>query len=166
MSVLPSQSCCPEFNPSLWDNRTNVWEEKRFIKDSVPQLFHIPLPFAFRRAVMRMWKKAERAGASPKMDEFLLLAYDPSPWKSELYMSVTKEVSDARNVTMSGTFFSKVFDGPYNLVPEWIEEMERDISKKGMIAKKHYFHFAYCPECAKKYGHNYAVDFAEVEIGK
>jgi hypothetical protein len=65
------------------------------------------------------------------MDDFLLLACDPSSWKSELYMSVTKEVPDAENVTMSGTFLSRVFDGPYKSVPEWIETMEKYVSEKG-----------------------------------
>lgn len=97
------------------------------------------------------------------MDDFLLLAYDPSPWKSELYMSVLKDVSGGENVRLSGTFLSKVFDGPYKSVPEWIKEMEKYVSEKGMTMKKHYFHFAYCPKYSKKYGHNYAVCFPEVE---
>ncbi|WP_319506313.1 hydrolase [uncultured Methanolobus sp.] len=156
------ESCCPEFNPSLWDNG-NVWDKKPFIKDSVTQSFHIPLPFSFKRAVMRMWQKVQESDASPEMDDFLLLAYDPSPWKSELYLYVTKGVPDAENVTMSGTFLSRVFDGPYKSVPEWIETMEKYVSEKGMTVRKHYFHFAYCPKCAKKYGHNYAVAFTEVE---
>jgi len=77
-------------------------------------------------------------------------------------MSVTKEVPDAEDIRMSGTFLSKVFDGPYRSVPEWIGEMEKHVSERGMFLKMHYFHFAYCPICAKKYGHN-AVYFAEVE---
>jgi predicted thioesterase len=39
---------------------------------------------------------------------------------------------------MSGTFLSKVFDGPYKSVPKWIEIMEKYISEKGMTVKKHY----------------------------
>ena len=54
-----------------------------------------------------------------------MLAYDPSPWKSELHMTVTKEVPNAKNMTLTGEFFSKVFDGPYNAVPKWIKEMDK-----------------------------------------
>jgi hypothetical protein len=33
-------------------------------------------------------------------------------------MTVTKEIPGAENVQLSGTFLSKVFDGPYNAVPK------------------------------------------------
>ena len=62
---------------------------------------------------MRMWQKVQAAGASPEMDDLLLLAYDSSPLKSKLYLSVTKEVTEAESIKISGTFLSKVFDGPY-----------------------------------------------------
>jgi hypothetical protein len=60
------------------DNRINVWDKKPFIMDYVPQLFHIPLPFSFKRALMRMWQKVHVATVSPEMGDFFLLAYDPS----------------------------------------------------------------------------------------
>lgn len=109
-----------------------------------------------------MWKKAQDAGAAPEMKDFLLLAYDPSPWKSELYMSVTKEVPDAENVRFTGTFISKVFDGPYNHIPKYLNEFRRYLVLKDLTAKKYYFYYTYCPKCAKKYGHNYIVAFAEI----
>jgi len=112
--------------------------------------------------VTRMFGKIEKVKASPKNEEFLMLCYDPSPWKSELYMTVTKQVPDAENVTISGTFLSKVFDGPYNAVPQWIKSMDAYVAKKGKTVKKYYFHYAYCPKCVKKYGHNYCIAFAEV----
>jgi hypothetical protein len=162
-SETKTDTCCPEFDPALWDNKTNVWDGKIFIKDSVPQFFHIPLPFSFKKTVMRMWLKVQKANAEPDMRDFLLLAYDPSPWKSELYMSVTKEVPDAENVRLSGTYLSKVFDGPYRAVPQWIKDMELSVSEKGKTVKKHYIYFVYCPKCAKKYGKNYGVIFSQVD---
>jgi len=45
-----------------------------------------------------------------------------SPWKSELYFAVSKQVPEAENVPISGTFLSKVFEDPYSAVPEWMKE--------------------------------------------
>ena len=158
-----SNTCCPKFNPDLWNEKTHKWKEKLFIKDTVRQIFHMSLPSSIKKTVTRMWEKAQEVKADPDIKDFLLLAYDPSPWKSELYMTITKEIPGAENVKLSGTYLSKVFDGPYNAVPKWIKEMEKYVSSKGKKTKKYYFYFTTCPKCAKIYGHNYAVAFAQVE---
>ncbi len=154
--------CCPKFNPSLWDNKTSVWTNKLFIRETLPQLFHMPLPWMIGKMIGRMWGKAQNAHAAPDMKHFLWLAYDPSPWKSEHYIAVTKRVPDAENVSLSGTFISKVFDGPYNAVPKWIAEMDTFLEGKKKKAKKYFFYYTTCPKCAKKYGKNYVVVFAQV----
>jgi hypothetical protein len=154
--------CCPEFDATRWNNVTHKWNDKLFMKDSVPELFHIPLPGTYNRTITRMWKKAEDAGAAPAPKDFLLLAYDPSPFKGELFMSITKEVPDAENIRLTGTYISRVFDGLYNKVPRYMEEMNGYLKSIGKTSKKFYFYFAYCPKCAKKYGHNYIVALAEV----
>lgn len=66
-------------------------------------------------------------------------------------------------MTLSGTFFSRVFDGPYNAVPRWTKEMDTQIASQGKTAKKHYVYFTTCPKCAKSYGQNFAVALAQVE---
>jgi hypothetical protein len=105
---------------------------------------------------------AKDAGAAPDMKDFLLLAYDPTPFKSEFFMTVTKEVPGAENFKLSGTFVSKVFDGPYRAVPRWVRELDVYLRSQGQAAGKYYFYFTYCPKCAKSYGHNYCVAFAQV----
>jgi hypothetical protein len=91
-----------------------------------------------------------------------MLAAESSPWKGELYINVTKEIPDAENVKLSGTYITRVFDGPYNAVPKWINEMNQYVGQKGKTVKKYYFYYTTCPKCAKTYGHNYVVAFAEV----
>lgn len=160
--TLKEPECCPVFDTELWDNKIHEWVDKPFIRDYLPQFLHMPLPSMMGKVIGRMWKKAKDAGAAPEMKDFLLLAYDPSPWKSELYMNVTKEVPGAENVKLTGTFVSKVFDGPYNHVPKYLKEFQGYLDSTGKKAKKYYFYFTTCPKCAKKYGHNYIVAFAEV----
>lgn len=157
-----NEVCCPKFNPDPWQEKTHHWEEKLFIQDEVRQFMHMPLPHEMNKVITRMWQAGEQAGANPKPEDFLLLAFDPSPWKSELYMAVTKEVPGAKNVRLSGNFISKVFDGNYNEVPTWIKEFERYLDRMGKKAKKFYFYYTTCPKCAKKYGHNYVVALAEI----
>lgn len=152
--------CCPVFNTQAWDNKTHIWENKLFLKDEVKQFLHMPLNMG--KVVNKMWKQIESAQAASTPNDFLMLCYDPSPWKSEIYMTVTKDIPHANMTTLSGTFFSKVFDGPYNAVPQWIKEMDSVLENEGKKAIKYYFHYAYCPKCAKKYGHNYCVAFAQI----
>lgn len=148
----------------MWDQKEVTWKDKKFIKDSVPQLFHMPLPGRFGKAVERMWGKIEKADAKPEDKDFLMLARDPSPWKSELFINTTKEVFDAENVKISGTFLTKVFDGPFNMIRKWIDEMDKYVTEKGhkMDWTKLYVYYTTCPKCAKKFGHNYVVMFAQV----
>jgi hypothetical protein len=152
--------CCPEFDPSRWEKKTHIWHDKKFIQDNVRQFLHIPLNMV--QVVTKMFAKIEAAGACPPDEDFLMLAYDPSPWKSELYMTVTKEVPNARMTTISGTFISRVFDGPYNAIPKSIKEMDEYLAAQGKKALKYYIHYAYCPKCSKKFGHNYCIAFAQV----
>lgn len=160
--LIDSNICCPEFDPTLWENTKHLWNKKLFLKDSIPELFHMPLPGTFGKAVTRMWKKAHEASALPDIDDTLLLAHDTSPFKSELLMAITKEIPGEEIIRLSGTYMSKVFDGPYNHVPKFIKEMDSYLASLKMKAKKYYFYYAYCPDCAKKYGHNYIVAVAEV----
>ncbi|OIP95323.1 hypothetical protein AUK40_06195 [Candidatus Wirthbacteria bacterium CG2_30_54_11] len=157
---LPHQPCCPVFDPATLDEQTQAWQDRLFVRDEVRQLFHIPLNMG--KVVTRMWERVQESGAAPKNEDFLLLAYDPSPWKSELYMTVTREVEGTDMARLSGVFVSKVFDGPYNAVPRYLKEMESYLRTLENKALKYYIYYTYCPKCAKVYGHNYCVVFAQV----
>ena len=158
------KECCPTFQPEKWDEKTFEWHQKKFIKASVPTLFHIPLPPMIGSRVTKMMKLAEEADKlSGNKEDILLLFMDPSAFKSDLYLSVTGIVPNAENTTLSGTFVSKVFDGPFNAVPKFMKQMDAHLGKSGKKSKNYYVHYAYCPKCAKEAGHNYMVLFAEIE---
>jgi hypothetical protein len=154
--------CCPKFDPEPWEGKEVTWKDKLFVRDTMPQIFHMPLPGSFGKTVTRMWKKIEDAGARPDDKDFLMLSSETSQWKGEVYINVTKEVPGAENVKLSGTYLTKVFDGAYNDVPKWIKETDGYVAKKGKKVKNYYFYYTTCPKCAKKYGHNYTVVFAGV----
>lgn len=157
------QECCPKFEPGKWDAKTMTWDKKPFIKESIPTFFHTPFPPMIWRKMKKMSALADKADANiPDLSEALILFRDPSPFKSEIYYSVTREVAGANNTSLSGSFSAGVFDGPYNSIPRYIKEMEARLTGENKKAKDYYIHYAYCPKCAKKFGHNYMVLFAEV----
>lgn len=154
--------CCPKFDPIPWEGKELIWQDKLFIRDTVPQFFHIPLPGFFGKAVTRMWKKIEDAGVKPEDKDFLMLTSETSQWKGEIYINVSDEIPGADNIRLTGVYLTKVFDGAYNDVPKWIKEMEIHAAQKEKHIKNYYFYYTTCPKCAKKYGHNYTVVFGRI----
>jgi len=158
------KECCPRFHPKKWDHKTFVWNKKKFIKESLPTFFHIPLPFTIGRKIPRMCEASEKAKrVSSRADEVLMLFRDPSTFRSELYLSVTGNVPHFNNVHISGKFYARVFAGGYSTVPKFIKQVNEELSKKRKVAKDYYIHYAYCPKCAKKYGNNYMIIFAKIK---
>ncbi len=160
--INETEECCPEVDTTLWDNKTHEWKDKLFIKDSISLIFHMPFPSKVKKVIMKLWNQAQEGGDTTDEKDWLLLANDPSPWKGEYLLAVNKEIPGANNVKLSGTFFSQVFDGPYSAVPKYIKKMNKDLEAQNKKAKDYYFYYTTCPKCAKKYGHNYIVGFAEV----
>lgn len=159
-----SQECCPKFEPNRWDEKTFNWEEKHFIKESIPTIFHIPFPKAIGNKVTKMMALAEKWDSlSDDKLEDLLLFNDPTAFKSDMYLSVSENVPSAHNVKISGTFLSKVYDGPYKMVPKFMKHMKEYLRSKDKKVKDYYVHYAYCPNCSKKFKNNYMVLFAEIE---
>jgi hypothetical protein len=65
--------------------------------------------------------------------------------------------------TISGTFLTKVFEGPYQNAGKWAQEMIKFVESRGQTFKKLYFSYTTCPKCAKAYGKNYVVLFAQIK---
>lgn len=158
-----NQECCPLFDVEKWDKKTINWDNKLFIKETIPTFFHIPFPPSIGKKIMKMHHLAEKQDATiPDKTNALILFRDPSAFKSEIYYAVVKEVEGANNTIISGEFVAGVFDGPFNNVPKYIKEMEQYLKGNGQTAKDFYVHYAYCPKCAKERGHNYMILFARV----
>jgi hypothetical protein len=153
-----SEECCPRFNPEPWDEKTIVWKDKKFLQDRVTSLFHIPLNYG---AVMtRSTRAVEAAGATTATR--IILTDENSLWGADVYIETSKDIPDARMATLSGTFLSKVFEGPYKNMRTWINAMNAYVTAQGKQPRKLYFYYTTCPKCAKKYGKNYVVILAEV----
>ena len=53
----------------------------------------------------------------------IVLADENSLWGADVYIEATKDVPGANMTTISGTFISKVFEGPFRNMRKWVEEM-------------------------------------------
>jgi len=150
--------CCPRFNPEPWDGKEVTFKDKLFLKEHMRTFLHIPLGFG-----KVMVKSMERIKAADALaPEPLMLYDDTSLWGADLYIAVSKDVPGARMEKISGTFLSKVFEGPFQNAGKWLKEMNEYVKSKGKEPKKIYFFYTTCPGCAKVYGKNYTVTLAKV----
>ena len=150
--------CCLRFNPEPWDEKEVTFEDKLFVKDHVTSFFHIPLNFG--KVMIRNMEKIQRAEALAP--EPLLLSDEKSLWGADIYIAVSKEIPDAEMVRISGTFLTKVFEGPYKDAGKWARTMRDYVRDKAKEMEKMYFFYTTCPKCAKFYGKNYTVLLAKV----
>jgi hypothetical protein len=150
--------CCPKFDPAPWNEKTFEWDNKKFIKDKVFTLFYMPMNFG--SVITRMIGKVEKAGV--KVSDWLCLSDHTSKWNMDLYLALDGEVADAENVTMSGKFLSKVYEGDFKETGRWSKDFEDYAKSQGVEIKKTYMWYTTCPKCAKKYGQNYVVIIGEI----
>ncbi|MHC5210457.1 MAG: hydrolase [Planctomycetota bacterium] len=153
MTETVQTGCCPRFDPEAWNERELRWKDKLFVRDRVRSLFHIPLNFG---AVMkRNMQRIEAAGAQDP--DQIVLSHEASPWGADLYIAVSKEVPGARQERLSGTYFTRVFEGPYSQSRKWCDEMRAHCQAHGRSVETLYSWYTTCPRCAKAYGKNYVV---------
>jgi len=155
----PKFDCCPPFEPAPWDDKIITWEDKKFIKDKVFTFFFMPVNFG---AVMKRLDRTVREAGANILD-WLCLSDHTSKWNMDLYLAVDKEIPGAKNLKLSGKFYSKVYEGPFKDTDKWCKNFESLSKSKGLSVKKLYMWYTTCPKCAKKYGKNYVVILGEME---
>src|SRR3989339_1143025 len=159
-NITQNNECCPKFNPEGWDEKQFTWKNRHFIQDRVFTFMHMPLNFG--GAMKRMIGKVE-ASSAKMADGGLCLSDHTSKWNMNVYLAVDTEIPGATNTTLSGKFYSKVYEGPFSDTGKWCKDFEKHMKEKGMKIAKWYMWYTTCPKCAKKYGKNYTVIIAQVE---
>jgi hypothetical protein len=150
--------CCPEFNPTPWEDKVIEWQDKRFVKARVCTLFYMPVNFG--QVMKRLDVKIRTAGAA--IPDYLCLSDHISKWNMDVYLAVDKEVPGLENITLSGKFFSKVYEGQFKDTGKWMKDAGKSAKTNGFDVKKWYMWYTTCPKCAKKYGKNYVVIVAQI----
>lgn len=150
--------CCPRFDPKPWEGKIFEWKDKKFVKDKVKTFMHVPLNFG--QVAARVMTKIEEAGAEDNPP--ICLSDHTSKWKMDIYVAVTKEVEGLENVTLSGRFLSKVYEGNFKETGKWCKDFEDFARGRGYEIKKWYMYYTTCPKCAKAYGKNYVVVIGQI----
>lgn len=150
--------CCDPFDPKPWQDKEITWKDKIFVKDHIKSFMHIPIDMG--KKITKNMALIEKADA--KAPQQLMLTDEKSSWGSDIYIDVSKNVPGAEMAKLSGIFLTKVFEGEYKDAGKWAKEMAEYVKSKNKEPKKLYFSYTTCPKCAKAYGKNYVVLFAEI----
>lgn len=151
--------CCALLEPSDWDNQELTFDGKLFVKGSTRSFMYVPLNMG---SVMgKTQAKIDVAGA--REEAFLVLSRDMSPWRADHYFAVSKEVPGMPVERITGIFLTKVFEGPYKEAGKWYRQIaDAAKTRTGEEPSAVYFFYTTCPNCAKAYGKNYVVGFAQI----
>ena len=151
--------CCPRFNPEGWDNQKIHFENKKFVRATTRSAMHVPLNMG--SVFTRVQKHIEEADAADPATE-IVLSHDTSPWQSEHFFAVLKDVPGEEMTKLSGDYITRVFEGPYRRAKDFDHDMRIAAKSGGKTAKEVYFFYTTCPKCAKAYGENYMIGVARV----
>ena len=150
--------CCPKFDPSKWDDITFEWTDKHFIMDKINTIFYMPIGFG--KVMTKLNKQIDDSQAV--CVDALCLSVHRSKWHMDVMMAVDKQLEGANNITLSGKYYSRVYEGPFQDMGKWLSDFDLFMKNKKMECQEIYTWYTTCPKCAKKYGHNYVVIIAKL----
>ena len=107
--------CCPRFDPEPWDEQEIALDDRLFVKDRACAFLHIPIRFG--KLMTRNMDRIKKADALE--DQPFMLCDEKSLWRTDVYIAVSKDVPGAKMKRISGTFLTKVFEGPYKDARKW-----------------------------------------------
>lgn len=151
--------CCALIEPAAWDEQVFTFKNKLFAKARTRSLLHVPLNMSTTMKNAQAKIDAAKAAAA----EWIILSHEVSPWHADHYFAVTRDVPGLEMTRLSGTFLTKVFEGRYQEAYKWHEQLVEYAESKAKTPLAIYFFYTTCPNCAKTYGKNYVVGFAQVE---
>jgi hypothetical protein len=158
---MKEEVCCPKFNSEIWDDKILEWNDKKFIKGRVKTFMYVPIGFG--KEMTRLQKLVDNQNA--RIEDYMSLSIHPTKWNMELCLAVNEEINGADNFTLTGKYYSKVYEGSFSDTAKWISDFENIIKEKeyNCDIKKIYMWYTTCPKCAKKYGKNYVVIIGKID---
>src|SRR4030042_2410933 len=142
-----NEECCKRLNPADGDRKKIIGRDKPFYKDSSWSFLHVPLDFG--RKIVRGLGKIKEAGLS---SEQMVLSKCDGLWGGEMLIPISKKTDIFKTELITGKFLTRLFEGHYGDMRQWIKETKNYCREKSFSAKEFIFWYATCPKCAKKYG--------------
>lgn len=147
--------CCALPNIADWDKKVISFDNQKFIRMYTKSFLYVPLNMS--KIMTALQKTADDVAATMAPTEALILSRDISPWKAEQLYGVSKSVDGADNITLDGTFITKVYEGPYKNAGKWLKDLQAYAKELQKKVDKTYLFYTTCPKCAKHYGKNYVI---------
>lgn len=151
--------CCVRMNSREWDLKQHVWKREPFFVVKHGLFFHIPINFGgIVKTAMDQLEKTYK----PEYP-FMMLERELNWFTGKLMVALKKPAKGPDVEYLSGTFISKVFNGPYNRLGPAVQELAEHVRKKrGARPTEFYFWYTVCPRCAKKLGGYQTIIFARM----
>lgn len=152
--------CCPVFHPEEYDNQVFDLSDYQFIKDSTLSFMYMPVNMdkVFTHAM-----NAINEDKQAYTDRYLILSKDINAFKCDHYFLTKGDVRGYETHKLEGKYRTKVYDGEFKDIPNWIKLFEKDLKENNEAFSDLYVFYTNCPNCAKVYGHNYVVLFGRIE---
>ncbi len=158
MSDIPT-GCCPRFDPDTWRDTALHFDNMPFVHVSTLSFMHLPLNMS---STFSATFEAIRS-AHARARGYLVLTHHRSAWHDDHLFAVDRPVEGADMTYVSGTFHTRIFEGPYGDVPRWHDQLISEMTAAGRSVQDVYWFYTTCPKCAKAYGANFVVGLAQVE---
>lgn len=152
--------CCAVPNIGDWQDQEFTFHNKPFIRMHTRSFMFVPLNM--NKIMKALNEAATAANALMPPEQAMILSHDLSSWKAEQLYAVSKPIEGMDNVSLDGTFLTKVFEGPYQNAKHWYGSMQVMAKDRSAEIQATYFFYTTCPKCAKHYGNNYTIGLAKV----
>lgn len=159
-TTINETGCCAVPDVSAWDEQEVTFTNKLFIRGYTRSIMYVPLNMDKTMAMLQ--QQASDADAEMPPQKAMILSREISPWKAEHLYAVSHTVDGADNVALTGTYLTKVFEGPFKNAGQWHKQLIDFVNERRKAAKNTYFFYTTCPNCAKHYGKNYVIGLAQV----
>lgn len=146
--------CCPPFNHQEWQDKSFVWKNKIFIKAKVFTLFYMPINFG--SVIKQLDKKIKQANG--EVNDWLCLSDHTSMWNMDIYLAVDKNIPGVENTTISGNYYSRVYEGDFKNTKQWCEDFSLKVKEKGKKLKKMYMWYYFSMLISSTYLYNYYIN--------
>lgn len=156
---MAEECCCPKLKKSDWDGKKQVWKNKAFYVAKHRQIFHMPIGIG--KAIV---KAMEGVKGYKIKEPIIMLDKEQGLFGAKMMIAVEGANQKDKNIeTLSGTFYTSFYQGPYKGMRTAIKSAVENVKKKeGHPPSDIYFWYANCPKCAPAQGGPITVIFSKV----